>query len=332
MRDAEERRKREEEEEAKKPKKKKKGKSKGKEKEAAEQIPLVDESITPPYDALTPSLHEPTPSISLPDIPKVTSDRRRRNLTSIARDESDDESSASEAEPRQSSSSALREKAADSWVSDGEGGPIRTTGIGPRFPSRPPATTVADDSDEDVPLSVTLQRATQLLGVPRTRPDDDSDEDRPLSALLDKSKLSIPSVDFDNLGSSSSAVPKQDDEDEDDVPLGVRASRFPNSPLFSKMSGTSQAGGDADDDDRPLAMHPEQVRKSQFMFAAQAQQQQMLQAQMYQSMIFQPQPSMMMMAPPMQFAAPAPMPMQAQDPAKFNRVDKWRQDVAIEHS
>ena len=69
------------------------------------------------------------------------------------------------------------------------------------------------------------------------------------------------------------------------------------------------------------------------MFAAQAQQQQMLQAQMYQSMIFQPQPSMMMMAPPMQFAAPAPtMPMQAQDPAKFNRVDKWRQDVAIEQS
>lgn len=325
--DAEERRK-QEEEEAKKAKKKKKGKGKGK--EPADLVPFGDSSFTAASNVSASVPRDPSPSLALPDIAKVTSTKRRDHVS--AGDDTDDESSASEAEPRQSMGSALREKAADNWVSDDEGGPVRSTGVGLRFPSRPAPLAVPEDSDEDLPLSVTLHRAAQKLAIPRSHAEDDSDEDRPLSALLDKPKLNIPPIDFDNLPSPSSVAVKREDDDEDDVPLGVRASRFPNSSLFSGMSGMSQAGGNADDDDRPLAMHPEQLRKSQFMLAqAQAQQQQMLQAQLYQSMVFNPQPNLMMMAPsPMQFAAPAPMPIQTQDAAKFNRVDKWRQDVAIE--
>jgi len=172
---------------------------------------------------------------------------------------------------------------------------------------------------------------------------DDSDEDKPLSIMLDKTKSLFldkngegPSfggslvADFDaTLGQRGG-----DDEEDDDEPLGVRASRMIPSAH--------------EDDDRPLAFHPEQVRRTQYMgmMAAQQQQQQamMMQAQaaqMHQSMMFGA-PSMMSsnffgppmapMGPPMMMGPPviAGSPPPLHDHAKYGMVDKWRQDVAVE--
>lgn len=98
--------------------------------------------------------------------------------------------------------------------------------------------------------------------------------------------------------------------------------------------GLSSQAGDGDEDDVPLALHPDQQRKAQYMAMAQ-QQQMMMQAQMQQSM-FYGAPSMMssgFFGPPM---GPMPMmspPMQQPPPPevnKFGRVDQWRRDVAVE--
>lgn len=324
----EERKKREEQEQDElkaKKRKKRKGQNKQEEVEKTEQVsPLssAEKDNAPRRQSLLP--------MSLPDIPKVTS----RRIVPMPADDESDESSASEAAPRVSTSTVLRDEAADKWVSDDERQPARTTGVGPRYP--PPLPNArADDSDEDVPLSVALKRATWKLSALRAHSDDDSDEDKPLSTLVDRTKSSIPPINFDNLNPSPSGHPnkKLNADDEDDVPLGIRMSHLPSGShsQFSGLSGISQAGANDDDDDRPLAMHPEQIRKSQFMFAQaqHQQQQQMFQAQMYNSMAFAPQPSMMLMMPP---PAPviAPMPMQLQDTNKYGRVDRWRHDVAVE--
>ncbi|KAF7976294.1 hypothetical protein HWV62_7206 [Athelia sp. TMB] len=154
--------------------------------------------------------------------------------------------------------------------------------------------------------------------------DSDSDEDVPLAAI--KPKSSIPPVNFN--GPSSRSF-KSNDEEDDEQPLGLRASRIP----FSSYGLNSQAG-DADEDDVPLALHPDQQRRTQYMAIAQ-QQQMMMQAQMQQSMFFGP-PAMMasgFFGPPM-----GPMPMMSppvpqmppQEVNKFARVDNWRRDVAVE--
>ncbi|KAF8272048.1 hypothetical protein EI94DRAFT_1718894 [Lactarius quietus] len=227
-------------------------------------------------------------------------------------------------------------------------GPVRTTGVGPRYPNRsrkhaPLSQSVAqpdDDSEEDMPLAATVPRAVQRatrLGFPGAE-DSDSDEEMPLSQLMTRSKLlDIPPVDPgmpdppSPSATASKAVIDDDDEDEDDQPLGLRVSRF--------VSSQSQLGHvDAeDDDDRPLAFHPEQQRRTQYNVLLQHQQQQlMLQAQIQQSMMFSPPslmgsgffgapvlPQVVPMIPP----APGSPPPGAQDTTKFGRVDRWRREI-----
>ncbi|KAL5527453.1 hypothetical protein ACEPAG_6244 [Sanghuangporus baumii] len=306
-------------------------------------------SPSPSSVAVSPlsSRKEAAPSLSLPDIPTVTS--RKRIAPPPDDFDSDNESSASEAVRHQDA--ALQEDLADQWVSDDERRPAPVPSV--ELDKSRINLSFDDDSDEDVPLSVTLQRAAQKLNSPRSQPDDDSDEDRPLSMiLLNKPSLAsfkVPSPSsgepanksLENGKSPSSLVP-DDDDDDDNVPLGVRASRIPAGASqvsgLSVISGLSITGGknnNSDDDDRPLSMHPAQIRKSQFQMLAQVQQQQqMLQAQMTNSMMFSHPPSMMFMMPPA--AAQPPMLPQAQPPIqdanKFNSVDKWRHHVAVEQS
>ncbi|KAL5530360.1 hypothetical protein ACEPAF_6618 [Sanghuangporus sanghuang] len=336
----EEERKWQEKEERKKSKKGKKKKGKDLSVELSPPSSMaVSSSVSPRKEA--------APSLSLPDIPTVTS--RKRIAPPPDDFDSDNESSASEAAGHQDA--ALQEGLADQWVSDDEKRPAPV----PTVELDKPCINLSfdDDSDEDVPLSVTLQRAAQKLNSPRSQPDDDSDEDRPLSMiLLNKPslasfKISSPSSGepenkvFENGKSPSSLVP-DDDDDDDNVPLGVRTSRIPAGASqvsgLSGLSGLSITGGknnNEDDDDRPLSMHPAQIRKSQFQMLAQVQQQQqMLQAQMTNSMMFSHPPSMMFMMPPA--AAQPPILPQAQPPIqdanKFSSVDKWRHHVAVEQS
>ncbi|KAI5123404.1 hypothetical protein M0805_006110 [Coniferiporia weirii] len=332
--EAEERKKREDEEEKlKKNKKKTKGKGKGKDKDgfAAEQYKRVEPSLSPiSPNGPTSTQRETNPSLSLPDIAVVTS--RRRTAPVPTDNDSDYESSASEAAPGRA---APLDEVVDQWVSDDEKKPVRTSAVDSSYALNHLMS--GDDSDEDLPLSMALHRASHKLSVPRIEPGD-SDEDIPLSSLLDKPKVSIPSIDFDNPASphSDPSIRKAGaDEDDDDTPLGIRASRLPTGvSLLSGFSGLS-TGGDDNEDDRPLSMHPAQIRKSQFqMFAqvqAQQQQQQIFQAQMANSMAFAPPPSMMLMMPPSVPFVPQ-APIQVQDPNKFNSVDRWRHGVAVEGS
>ncbi|KAH9977723.1 hypothetical protein BGW80DRAFT_1435453 [Lactifluus volemus] len=191
------------------------------------------------------------------------------------------------------------EVSAEGWhsgESDKElNGPVRTTGVGPRYPNRArrPApfahsatqSVEDDDSEEDIPLAATVSRAVQR--ATRLGPGDEDE-----------------------------------DEDEDDKPLGLRASRF-----MSSQSQLGHAAGE-DDDDLPLAFHPEQQRPTQMI----------LQAQVHQSMMFSP-PSLMgsgffgapvlpQMIPP--FGPPPAPPSAAPDAAdmtKFGRVDRWRREI-----
>ncbi|EKM59170.1 uncharacterized protein PHACADRAFT_181164 [Phanerochaete carnosa HHB-10118-sp] len=256
------------------------------------------------------------------------------------------------------------------------GQPRRTTGSGPRFVDNLPPRfralqqqqqlELGDDesSEEDLPLVATIGRAAQratrtdFTGL-QVRAEDSSDEERPLSQLLDKTKQRLPSPTqsrgtslFAPIGNTLGDALKargsgngENGEDEDDKPLGLRASRlFPTS-----SQSQSAAGGGDEDDERPLALHPEQIRRSQFFAsAAQQQQQQMMmtmqaqaaaaaQMQMQQSMMFGA-PSIMSapfygppMGPPMMMSPQLPStPPPMHDTAKLNRVDKWRHDVAVE--
>ncbi|KAF7355283.1 hypothetical protein MSAN_01444600 [Mycena sanguinolenta] len=216
------------------------------------------------------------------------------------------------------------ENAPDGWASDDEGGPTRTTGTGPRFPKKPQKPVRGsqdDDSEEDMPLAATIdrvaQRATQLQAP-------DSDEEEPLSVLLQKNKISLPSINFDRR-SEANGPSSPNDEDEDDQPLGLRASRVAPSSFGHSVH-------EGEDDDMPLAYHPEQQRRSQFnmMMQAQAQvqhQQMMMQAQMHNSMFFQ-QPMMGsgFFPPPMMMQGP-PSLASLHDEAKYGAVDKWRREV-----
>jgi len=223
-------------------------------------------------------------------------------------------------------------------------GPRRTTGTGPRYPaqrktskSSVPTHPIDSDSDEDLPLAATIHKAEARAAFKSA---DDSDEDQPLSQVL-RSKPKQPSGGFldvqNTFGKLSFDAQRPVDED-DDEPLGLRASRIvPHS-----------TGKDEDEDDLPLAFHPEQQRRTQYQMLAQvqAQQQQMvLQAQMQSSMMMNA--SMMnpgMMSPgyfsspmvnpmammSMQVPAPMPSPPPVQDEMKFGLVDRWRRDVVPE--
>jgi hypothetical protein len=202
----------------------------------------------------------------------------------------------------------------------------RTTGTGPRYPhhARKASDPQPRDSEEDEPLATTLRRTTRFR-PPHERTSDDEDE--PLVSVLRKTKsTNLPSMDINFDGPPSNA--RAGVGDEDDQPLGLRASRLVGS------SG-------ADDDDRPLAYHPEQQRRTQYQMLAhhqQQQQQQMMHAQLQNSLFFNP--SMMgsgffvspMMNPMalMQPPVPIPSPPPIHDEAKLVRVDRWRRDVTVE--
>ncbi|KAI0268203.1 hypothetical protein BC834DRAFT_868366 [Gloeopeniophorella convolvens] len=320
-------------------------KKKGKEKEIPPEVP-------------TPEEEQPRVSAEPPVLPVIP-----RGITKGAPpppndDDSESSSGMSEAEPAQASEAPRKsgETSGEGWYS-GESdreraGPVRTTGVGPRYPNRSRgrtsgsqhlSQTVGDDdsSEEDMPLAATVSRAMQRatrLG-PATAQDSDSDEEKPLSQLLAKAAPGIPPVDSGELRSTETrglAAANDEDEDEDDQPLGLRASRF-----------VPRAGNADDDDDRPLAFHPEQQRRTQYSMLLQQQQQQLqlqqqqqqqmiLQAQMQQSMMFSPPslmgsaffstpmlPQMVPMIPPI----PASPPPGAPDTAKFGRVDRWRREI-----
>jgi len=239
--------------------------------------------------------------------------------------ESESDSSAQHAPARRKAHRSSAETAADRWVAgssdEDERAPRRTTGVGLRYQSQghdesqPPD----DDSEEDMPLAATVRRALQRA---MSSGDDDSDSDVPLSAMLDKAKISIPPVNF-----NGPPVTNAKTDDDDDQPLGLRASMIP-------PSSHSYAGDD--DDDKPLAFHPDQQRRTQYQVMAQ-QQQMMMQTQMQQSMFFGAPsmmgsgffgPSMMMGPPALQQPVPSLVP--TPDAAKFGLVDRWRRDVAVE--
>ncbi|KAM6495900.1 hypothetical protein JOM56_008606 [Amanita muscaria] len=295
----------EQEEQKKKRRKKRKLKKKGLEGDASVDAEAVHQDGV-----------EARVSIEPPTLPNIARATRRPPK---ATEEDDDDDDDNESDDQAGLPTHAPADDAGQWFSDSDGeGPRRTTGVGPRYLSqRRRAPKIEDnDSDEDLPLSMAVNKAAARLQHP-----DDSDEEKPLSSLMQKKTGNIPPI--------NAAV---DDGDDDDKPLGLRASTVANH--------LPQGG---DDDDTPLAFHPEQQRRTQYqMFAQQQQQQQqlMMQAQFQNSMFFGP-PSMygsgffappVMPAMPMMMQPPIPMPSPppAQDTAKFGRVDKWRHDVAVE--
>lgn len=342
--EAEERKKREEEEEERRSKKKKKGKAKGK----GSTIPLESASSPDlPSGSRVGSVAPTLPAIQRPIL------KRSPQVD----DESESDSDNDDAVPK-----ATLEKAADRWVSessDEENELRRTTGVGLQYSSNANASPqfpqlYSDDSEEDLPLTAAAQRvvrrASQLgsFGVDDDSEEDipltaaaarivkratqlphhadDEDEDKPLADVINRAR----SINFDG----RSRADEDQDEDEDERPLGLRASRLP----LASQTSLPFIGGE-EDDDKPLAFHPEQQRRTQYQMFAQAQQQQqmMMQAQIQNSMFFNPAmmgsgvftpmavPSMMMGVP---MAPPSPPP--AHDAGKYGRVDRWRRDVAVE--
>ncbi|KAJ3852201.1 hypothetical protein EV368DRAFT_65108 [Lentinula lateritia] len=294
-------------------KKKKKGK-KGQDSEFASPVPDISPSVA------GRSVLEDTPAESvvssgppvLPTIPAI------RGPPPVIDDEvSDSEESAG--------GGVVQSSRAEGWYADSDEDqdePRRITGIGLRYPQKqttpPQIHATDDDSEEDLPLAATIGRAIERTS--RLAPtESDSDEEKPLSTLI--VKPSLPSINFDNL-SPLSAEP--DTRDDDDEPLGLRASRIMPNP-----------NADGEDDDRPLAFHPEQQRRTQYQMMAQHQMM-MNSMQMQNSMFFNPSmsgffPPPMVMPPPMVPAPiPIPSPPPVHDAAKFGRVDRWRHDVATE--
>ncbi|KAJ8086603.1 hypothetical protein PM082_005426 [Marasmius tenuissimus] len=312
-----------EREEATKPKKKGKKGKKGT--RAADVSNEPSPQATPPPD--TPAQeYEAVPKISdvAPTLPDIATSTVRvvsstnapviRGPPPVIEDDGSD-SGDSDRAPRRAAPKVEGWNSSDDEEDDD--GPKRTTGVGLRYSytkaeseSRPrPAD---DDSDEDVPLSMHIQRAAVHSRL--QAPADDSDEDKPLSVMLDKARLNLPEVNFD-----FDSPQKNNEDDEDDQPLGLRASRI----LPSQ----------GEDDDVPLALHPQQQMRSQ-MQMMQQHQMMMQNSSIMNSMFFNPSMSTFfpppMMQPMMQVPVPMPSPPPVQDTAKLNRVDRWRHDVAIE--
>ena len=356
----------------------KKKKGKGKRKGKGKEIETSGLDVSP--SLLSPSASQVQDSPNAAASPETPASAQRRVVRRappppVDGDDNDEE------EESDSSSIAGRPfggPKTDGWHSGSDDErrpqPRRTTGSGSRFVDNLPPRFRAlqqqqqlelgnddESSEEDLPLVATIGRAAQratradFSGLKVSTADDSSDEDKPLSQVLDKTKQKLPSPTsglgtglMDSIGNSLGGSLKVggtgDDEDEDDKPLGLRASRlFPTSTPSQPQSIIGGAG-EGDDDERPLALHPEQIRRSQFFVTAQ-QQQMMMQAQaaaaaqmqMQQSMMFGA-PSIMSgpfyappMAPPMMIPSQMPStPPPTHDTAKLNRVDKWRHDVAVE--
>jgi hypothetical protein len=327
--------------------------------------PCVTTEANSDMDPSEPSRSQTeVPTHLLPGIAKVSA--RKGPPPPRDDDDGDDESDSdnSDVPPRERFQPKPAEADGD-WFSDEEksAGPVRTIGSGPRYPqgmadspakqkSKYTPALAPDDSDEDVPLAAAVQKAVQRAA--RAVAEEESDEDKPLNILIDKTKSKL------FLGVPGSEQPSNGGgEEEDDQPLGLRASQF-NPGASQNWLGRS---GDDDEDDVPLGLHPEHQRRTQYQILTQqqqqfAQQQMLVQAQLQNSMMFS-QPSFMgpgfygppmgvgvgvgmgmgmgmgmgpvmgdmsMMVPPMAPGTPPP----AQDPTKFGRVDAWRRDVAVE--
>ncbi|THV08578.1 hypothetical protein K435DRAFT_641073 [Dendrothele bispora CBS 962.96] len=299
---------------------------KRKKKKGGDTLEVITPEVSPMQSVSAPEEPEEPPLSAGPPVLPAIPQAIRGPPPATADDDSGSEESDSD-KPKKKV-----QPATNAWHSDSEDeadeGPRRTTGIGLRYPRKDSVSKVqrdGDDSEEDVPLSATVSRAVQR--ATRLAAESDSDEDKPLNALSNKAKLNIPPINFDSLSLSKGGG---DEEDEDNQPLGIRASRLMPSPRSA----------DEDDDERPLGLHPEHQRRTQYQMMAQHQQM-MMQAQMHNSMFFNP--SMMgsgffgpPMAPPMvmpmvpQAPMPIPSPPPVQDAAKLNRVDRWRHNVAIE--
>jgi len=305
-REKEERLKGEEERELKNMEKKLKRKRKGRHQKAVEDVQQVS------ADARV-SVEPPT----LPDIQRAT-----RNVPPKANDS--DSTSESEEEGEQPQPSAITPAWHENSSDDENAGPRRITGVGLRYPkhSHKLSLTYDNDSEEDLPLAATIHKAVARAALGGTQAGRDSeDEDQPLSRIVRqaKAKLSPPRSTF--------YAKNQLADDDDDQPLGLRTSRFVQS-----------RPNDDDEDDLPLAFHPEQQRRTQYQMLAQQQHQQMMmQAQMQSNMLM----SASMMGPGyfaplvhpmgmMQVPMPIPSPPPIHDEAKFGRVDRWRRDIVVD--
>jgi hypothetical protein len=209
----------------------------------------------------------------------------------------------------------------------------------------------SDSEDSDVPLTNAIARAKQRQQA------DDSEEDKPLAAILGNS---LSTLDFGGTLLADVKMPAEqkiampqprrvlrttsrDEDDEDDQPLGLRASR-------------SGLGGGESEDEKPLGMRYSTARsqifvqqqqqlqqQQQVMMQQQMVQQQMMAAAQMRGSMFNPMmmgnmnmamgfgnsmsmhgvnPAMMAMGPPMGVMEAGPA-----DPAKLNAVDRWRRGV-----
>ncbi|KIM46201.1 hypothetical protein M413DRAFT_16921 [Hebeloma cylindrosporum] len=304
-----ERQKRDEEAEKKKQEKKER-----KKKKKRDQNTTIVEDIDEP--------REPRVSAEPPILPNI----RRASRRAPPKPSESDVSSESDPEDLRFQ---IQEMESNVWhSSDDEGtGPRRTTGTGPRYPNQAAKASPRSDidSEEDLPLAVTIHKAAARAAFSNSqRPLDSDDEDRPLSQLL----KATPATASRNL-----FVNPQSRLDDDDQPLGLRVSK---ANLYPSQE---------DEDDTPLALHPEQQRRTQYQLLAQQQQHQqqlMMQAQLQSSIMmntsmmnltpgYYPQPILNPMAMlQMQAPGPIPSPPPIHDEAKYGRVDRWRRDVVVD--
>lgn len=361
----------------------KKSSSKGKRKSS----PLSNEN-TPP---IGPSTSRESNAPVLPDISRVSTSGRPRAVPMPDSDdeELDGDAQASKRQRRRVSTATL---GVTGWFAGGDSDeddngsrltpgsraltPNSTGAKGAISPNGAPrlAPVVDDDEDEDVPLVAKAHQLRQsvfgLGGPPRgPPPPDDSDEDVPLSNI--KAKPRVASAGSPKLRSPTSPASKaanDADSDEDNVPLGLRASTlFPPSkslnisqsrPAMGELGATDdEREGDEDEDEKPLGLRysvaPNAAQQQQYNAMLQQQQQQQ-QQQMYMQhmaqssmasfsamnafggMPFAPQMTGGSMGVPMGMGMGMPgMPMVAPpmlpnpaDSAKITRVDAWRKGVA----
>lgn len=301
-----ERLKREEDAEKKKQKKKQRKKKKGGQNTSL--VEVIDETQKPRIPAEPPTL---------PNIQRAS--RRAPPKPSESDISSESEDSLLQTQERES----------NVWYSSDEEatGPRRTTGTGPRYPnqSRKAFPRADEDSEEDLPLAATVHKAAARAAFSNSQRHSlgSDDEDRPLSHVL-KAKPGTSATQ----GRNNTFVDPQGKSDDDDEPLGLRVSK------------TNLYPSQEDEDDTPLAFHPEQQRRTQYQLLAQQQQHQqqlLMQAQLQSNMMmnltpgYYPQPMLNPMAMlQMQAPIPIPSPPPIHDEAKYGRVDRWRRDVVVD--
>ncbi|KAI0304032.1 hypothetical protein BC826DRAFT_1095299 [Russula brevipes] len=317
-------------------------KKKGKEKAIRQDIPAEEPSAP---------VEESTIPAKAPALPAIPRGITRGPPPPRNDDETESSSELSDVDAPRSPPPRVSTDGWHSGESDKEttDGPVRTTGVGPRYPNRggrrrPPAFQSADDEDseEDMPLAATVSRAVERA----TRLElSDSDEEKPLSQLLTKSKYAEGGSVLDDDESRRlpvSAKPslvegkgrnraEEQERTRKTKTRGQQTARFAGLAFHirSRNLGTRTP---EDDDDLPLGLHPEQQRRTQYNI-----QQLLLQAQMQQSMMFNPPslmgsgffgaPVMPQMMPLMPTPVPPSPPPDMQDTTKFGRVDRWRREI-----